>query len=907
MSRFHLAIGGKVGSPIQRGFRKDAVEDISAALERVATTGTGKVIVIDGAEGVGKTTLLALALTECKQAFPKAAIYAGDFSSPANPGQLTMWDLPRDSMEAGDLLTIVGQALSAVAGAAAIADPTGFGRVATAVSAFAGQAVQTAGAVHQVASKMNYRAGSKPPRQSAQELLEDVASAAKLGHPVVVALDDMHLAPQLEWCALFLSRWMVKLLDKHPVLLLVGGTGRSDSGRLSEHATEYAQAIARLHELGITHTKSLTLLGRRDIEAWLGDVEYVLTEDLLSLSGGHPGWAIRLFAEYRKHGIAKFYSGRDSGWRYSTNGRDEAKVLADTYLQTLLSRTVHGIEAYDRALRVLQSAALEGRVFTTEALAVALGEDHDELVDWIDENLIAESGSGGLISEVGFLDLPARSSSGSTTRSLLIYRFNSSVVWYALHPFYGELASDRDALLRELCPAYIKGLASAYQGSIWMVARRASDLARLVEDEALARHFELLGDSVAPRDVYIRLVREEVASFRSRKSVGADEALRVLRRLTTAYRALEGATLNGEDLEGAILGFDIATAFGQSATVEILAYRAEAADALGRIAFTRGWYGDAIRFTAHASELFARMGDYSAAALADLVCGSAMSWCMGFARQGSIDYLEGALAERIRPGSVSPGRQMFVADPNQLDTRLMEENFHDVLDAASVMIAKAPGEHRPRLLAQRSITLSRFHLVRREYAEAVSLLRYAVSVLDDKDQMYGEAMALLGSALWLSDQSDDAIVALRGAVRNCVQLGRRARTASILLELGHALAKVHRGDEALLVYKQAALLAARTRMPAAFHGAAVSLGGRLLNDRELRIAGVKLLAIAVKVAGRQPNELLAENSFEAFCTSVELENAVNEVGDLEWQAITDLLVALLNISLDGNESFLLGI
>ena len=80
-------------------------------------------------------------------------------------------------------------------------------------------------------------------------------------------------------------------------------------------------------------------------------------------------------------------------------------------------------DAYWRAKEILETAGLEGQRFTVEALAAVLGEDVEDLIDWIDDHL-AGPVDPSLLEEDGFVER----AEGVEPPELRCYRFRSAMV-----------------------------------------------------------------------------------------------------------------------------------------------------------------------------------------------------------------------------------------------------------------------------------------------------------------------------------------------------------------------------------------------------------------------------------------------------------------------------------------------
>ena len=453
------------------------LEAIAVAARETRRAGTGRVILVEGPTGAGKSTVLAAALTELSRCGEPPVFLAGGFATLRDPGRFAAHQVPAGPIDLATALSVVGQGAS-----------TGD------------------------------RCGPDV-RLTAQETLHLATQISGTGQTVVLVMDDLQAAaPCLPWSALFLSRWLPRLTASRPVLV-VAGCAIDPAPSAEGGQSELGAAFDTLAGQGLLDRQRLALLGRDDLERWFGPLDDLVAADLLGLSGGHPGWAGRLFAGWRDGG---FIAGAPQlpAWAYTPTGRDEARPVP---------------EPDDRRRAVLAAAALEGPVFTAEALAYALGDDPDELIDFIDDHLI------GTLEEVAFLTLDGRYGV-EPTRQLFRYRFSSTMAWYVARPT--TISTEVATLARR----YAEGLVRSYGPGVWLVARQVAHLARRAGDHETARLFDDLGDSTAVQDTYRQIIDEELQRARSTEPYQVSEALAAARRLIRAGDATEGTEAAAYDL-----------------------------------------------------------------------------------------------------------------------------------------------------------------------------------------------------------------------------------------------------------------------------------------------------------------------------------------------------------------------
>ena len=544
--------------------------------------------------------------------------------------------LPSGKIELPVALEALGQVLSVAAAAAAIPAPAGAIQLGTSVAAFLGQAAQASGLAVESARKFNgQHVPSKQPADPNQ-LIYVIRQLMSTRKPIVVVLDDLQLAdPHLQWCRIFLKNLIRPLLADYPLMLIVS----TDSGPLAEpNTSEYFDVMSGLTKSGQAIEVKLNFLSSVDIQAWLGKVADNLLTDLLTISGGHPGWTVKLFTDWRAMNIVESPKGIEE-WRYSTNGRQLAKDRANDFVYSVIWRLAkQNVDLYEKMLRVLKTAALEGTIFTADVVARALELDRDELIDWLDDEFVANSGNDGAPIEeyeVSELQDPA---DPRQKRFVCRYRFRSSIYWAALNRDY-ELSSENPWPTREqACRAYAESLISVYAADCWLVARTISSLLAQAGSLKDAEFYGQLWDLRGPRDLYREVLLDDLRFLQNASEEGNSlelrQALVIARRVYRMASALEGVCDDGEDLQGyqatRALAISITQAAPSARQLVKKSHAASLAPGLGRVEFTNGHWGAAVCYSKYAADRWSEVKDFGRQANALLLCMAGLSQCLGF-------------------------------------------------------------------------------------------------------------------------------------------------------------------------------------------------------------------------------------------------------------------------------------
>jgi tetratricopeptide (TPR) repeat protein len=285
----------------------------------------------------------------------------------------------------------------------------------------------------QIVSQIRDRSGQIDPGLLLPQLLQLAAQE----RPVVCLVDCAEDA-EAGWWEDLLTLFAGEIAGPVPVLLVVGieaETRRDDVPR-----GQYAAQT--LVQRGLARSWPLERIGLADLSAWVGRAEPQVFETLLDGSGGgRSALAARLWEAWQAGGVVE-RERDDRPWRFTKGG--QTGIVA-ARLRRVAGASLPELEG---AREVLSVAALEGREFTAEAVAHALGRERDELVDYLDDVLV----EGELVEEVGLITIE----SDAGTQHLWQYRFVSDLDRLTLrHALTRTEAAERSERLAE-------GLVAAY-------------------------------------------------------------------------------------------------------------------------------------------------------------------------------------------------------------------------------------------------------------------------------------------------------------------------------------------------------------------------------------------------------------------------------------------------------------
>jgi hypothetical protein len=206
-------------------------------------------------------------------------------------------------------------------------------------------------------------------------------------------------------------------LAAHLPVLVVLGVERTSTAAGS-HALQLIDT--KLVPAGLVEEIRLPPLDPARIERALGLMDGALLGQLRALVQGRPGWLDEIWGEWRDQGVVVQ---RDGQWTAAPDARDRVRMSLHGRVELALRAGAPDGDGYWRALEVLRTAALEGQRFTAEAVADVLGEDVEDLIDWIDEHL-ADPDGPSLVVDDGFVER----ADGVDPPALRCYRFCSPLV-----------------------------------------------------------------------------------------------------------------------------------------------------------------------------------------------------------------------------------------------------------------------------------------------------------------------------------------------------------------------------------------------------------------------------------------------------------------------------------------------
>ncbi len=438
----------------------------AAALhQRAVSTRRGRIVFIAGQPKSGRTDMLVSLAQHLAQLKPAAQIIAGAFHSHV------YYPATREF-----LMTELGAAVGETLALAAKLIPS---EVPAAAADFVGQLLQ-AGSAAQTA-----RAEADRPHDWQDEIKRFVRQAART-QPVAYFVDNLDHAGDL-WLPWMLQDLATEIDRDLPLLVFITLNAPVKLGEARDDEPILWKAARGLLERGVAEWWPLTPLTRAEVAAYIGNAHAGIVEHLHQVTGGFPRRVVELWHDWQAREVV-WWSDADDEWQFDKTKRPRLNLVKDVIddrLKNIFSDDDH--ESLKLARDVLAYGALAGEAFAADAVAQALNFDRDDLIDFIDDELLhSEENPNGLLLEAEALPFTTEPES---QRPVWRYRFANDLFWLANFE-YGLTESE----LPKASAALFDALQEVYGNQTRLIA---GDLARLCRNSGAhdtAQHFQRMWD-----------------------------------------------------------------------------------------------------------------------------------------------------------------------------------------------------------------------------------------------------------------------------------------------------------------------------------------------------------------------------------------------------------------------------
>ncbi len=446
-----------------------------AAYEALARgSGGGRTVFVSGDAGSGRTDLLRMLAVAARRADPPATVLAGGF----HDERFVAWG--EDGPPAAKVMRVVESVVS-------------LAEVMLPYAALLGLLLSKSKAAGALVRDLFARGERHDPT----ELLPRLLCALCAEGPAVCLVDDADRAPDGLWADLLLGMGG-RIASDWPLLLVLALDGPARLGDHDDGESDSLYVARCLRDDGVADWHPLAAVELGELEHWTGAAAPDVLRALLDVTGGRAAWAAQLWRHWRASGVVVQDDDRDPCWRFARDGRARAADPVEDVLgrQRMIELVGDDTRALREARQLLVCAALEGRRFTAEGVAVALHRDREEVNDLLDEQLARDEDHPlGLVVEDGSVEVDDETG----RRTLWRYRFAAELDWLTLSRHHGLTDARRSERAGELARA----LSERYGGQAHRIAHALARLFTLAGDSGSARHFARMADNGVSREVIL--------------------------------------------------------------------------------------------------------------------------------------------------------------------------------------------------------------------------------------------------------------------------------------------------------------------------------------------------------------------------------------------------------------------
>jgi tetratricopeptide (TPR) repeat protein len=293
-----------------------------------------------------------------------------------------------------------------------------------------------------------------------------------------------------------------EIREEYPLVLVLAVDADSASADELIEGEPTPCAVGRsLVGKGLAQWLSLPALTRSEAGAWLGPAQDALVGAAVEMSGGLGGDLALLWTEWRERGLIR-RSERD---RWVPVDSLEA---FDGYGTRALGRRLFErlpeppSELSEKAIRALSCAALQGRTFTADGVADALGWEREGTIDLFDLLVDDDSSQLGILEELEAIEV--RNMELSDPRSLCRYRFLRGTDWRAALSRMSEAERGQEA------QRLVGALSSLHAPELHAIAHILAGICRVAGDSRGAAYYEAraFGPSRAVHRAFARALLE---------------------------------------------------------------------------------------------------------------------------------------------------------------------------------------------------------------------------------------------------------------------------------------------------------------------------------------------------------------------------------------------------------------
>jgi tetratricopeptide (TPR) repeat protein len=449
------------------------VDKAFALYQTITETGRGKVVFVVGELGRGKTEIMRSIAEAFKQTKSACNVIDGCFID--GKYQPFIHKVKADYSQTSDTIGNIASSL------AKIVSPR-----FDAFLDFGGQLLQTIAASAEFVNAHTANLPDKP--EVPYWLLKIIREAAK-EKPLVCVIDDFDKSDETFDWNFFLLSLAEEIAVDLPILFIVSIKSKASVGehQIGENNLEYV--TRELVGRGLADWQYINPMSREDIADWISlDTSLGIVSQLHNVTGGNSRWVQNLWRDWRINGNV-ILNEHKRIWEFSPDKKPALNQLKGSFedlLKTLLN--TDDLSQIGEAKKMLGLAALEGERFTAEVSALALGIDTDELIDYLDDNLLVdESRPNGILLENGSIEIET---APNVKKVLWRYKFVSDWHWQILNRYAFPTVEEKFKYAGEM----IQALKIVFETNERFAAKSLAKLYKTVKDDESARNYQQIAD-----------------------------------------------------------------------------------------------------------------------------------------------------------------------------------------------------------------------------------------------------------------------------------------------------------------------------------------------------------------------------------------------------------------------------
>ncbi len=379
-----------------------------AALDDVARTRKGTILFLAGESGSGRSATLGALAAQARTLPTRPLVLHASFDPhavPAAPPDPTLRQKIVDLFGADIFITLAGT-----------------------IHPLAGIVAQLLSAVGPLRDVAQAWGNAGRPSLEVPWLFGEALQRVAATRPILCLLDDLEAAGA-PWIPFF--REEAALVATKPLLLILAVEGAATLPAEPPPGERDALSLARtLQHYGQARYQYLPPLTVAEVAEWIQPADPKLVGTLHTLTRGNPTWLQALWTQWQAKGVVQLRGWRGKRWELLPTFDDEGLHPIQRILGDFLAHLELNRQEAERARLLLNVAALEGPTFTADALALAVGQERDEVLDFLDDFLAAtEEEPDNLL-----LPLPALTllDGAGQWRDLWRYTFADPLLWRTL-------------------------------------------------------------------------------------------------------------------------------------------------------------------------------------------------------------------------------------------------------------------------------------------------------------------------------------------------------------------------------------------------------------------------------------------------------------------------------------------